>query len=279
MMKPSATFQPRSSDQMPATSSSAADDDGDHADRAVLAVQVRGRALLDRRLDLAHALVAGRLLEDPARQVSAIGNGQQAADQGEEHVVLHQERLHDRLCSLSKKRPACRRAAGSQAHRGARRDRNRRARLSDAGCALACDGLRVHGVGHAERARPACRKPSGASSGRRRKNVLSVQPHREHEQEAEQEEADADHDRRARSGRARSSSRRGSGRCRRRSTCRAPRTARCRRRGRHARQQERPRALVQLAAEVDRAGEAGDAVVERDHHAERPRRRRRGRCR
>ena len=79
------------------------DDHRHDADRAVLAVEVGRRTLLDRRLDLAHALVAGRLLQHPARQVRAVGNGQQATDQGEEHVVLHQERLHDRLCSLSRR--------------------------------------------------------------------------------------------------------------------------------------------------------------------------------
>ena len=77
------------------------DDDGDDADGAVLAVEVGGRTLLDRRLDLAHALVAGRLSQHPAREVRAVGHGQQATDQGEEHVVLHQERLHNRLCSVS----------------------------------------------------------------------------------------------------------------------------------------------------------------------------------
>ncbi len=121
MMKPSATFQPSSSVQMPAISSSAATIDGDDADRAVLAVEVGRRALLDRRLDLAHALVAGRLLQHPARQVRAVGHGQQATDQGEEHVVLHQERLHDRLCSLSRRNQpdAARQASRRTAARGA----------------------------------------------------------------------------------------------------------------------------------------------------------------
>ncbi len=52
------------------------DDDGDDADRAVLAVEVCRGTLLDRRLDLAHPLVAGRLLQHPAREVRAVGHGQ-----------------------------------------------------------------------------------------------------------------------------------------------------------------------------------------------------------
>ena len=73
------------------------DHDRDDADRAVLPIQVRVRTLLDRRLDLAHALVAGGLLEDPRREVQAVRDGGETADKGDEHVVLRQEALHGLL--------------------------------------------------------------------------------------------------------------------------------------------------------------------------------------
>ena len=80
------------------------DHDRDDADGAVLPVQVGVRALLDRSLDLAHALVARRLLEDPGGQVQAVRDCGKAADKGDEHVVLRQEALHGLLAPESERR-------------------------------------------------------------------------------------------------------------------------------------------------------------------------------
>ena len=49
-------------------------------DSGVLAVEVGARAFLDGAGDLAHALVAGRLLVDPASGPQAIGDGDDGAD-------------------------------------------------------------------------------------------------------------------------------------------------------------------------------------------------------
>ena len=87
-----------------ASSSRRRDHDGDDADGAVLPVQVGVRAFLDRSLDLAHALVARRLLQDPRGQIQAVRDCGEAADKGDEHVVLRQEALHGLLAPERERR-------------------------------------------------------------------------------------------------------------------------------------------------------------------------------
>ncbi len=92
----------------------------------------------------------GDCCQHPARQVRAVGHGQQATDQGEEHVVLHQERLHGRLCSLSRRnQPDAARQAS-----GLRRTAARAAIVTgSAGCTrrmrAACDCPRLPGASSA----------------------------------------------------------------------------------------------------------------------------------
>ena len=68
-------------------------DDGDDADRRVLASEVR-RAFLHGAGDLLHPLGACRLLEDPPRQVQADGNLEERADQREQDCVVLEEVGH-----------------------------------------------------------------------------------------------------------------------------------------------------------------------------------------
>ena len=59
-------------------------------DRHVLPLEVGRGALLNGTRDLAHALVAGRLLEKPDGQPEPVRHRDPCADQGDEHGVMHE---------------------------------------------------------------------------------------------------------------------------------------------------------------------------------------------
>ena len=74
--------------------------DRDDRDRRVLLLQVGRSALLNGAGDLAHPLVAGRLLEQPPGQIEPVAHGHAGTDEAEEHGVMH-EPVHQ-FCSLTK---------------------------------------------------------------------------------------------------------------------------------------------------------------------------------
>ena len=65
--------------------------DRDDGDRLVLAAQIGGGALLDRRCDLAHPLVARGQPEQPDREPDAVRDGEQAAQEREQDGVISEE--------------------------------------------------------------------------------------------------------------------------------------------------------------------------------------------
>ena len=78
-------------------------------DRHVLALQVRGGALLHGARDLLHALVAGRLLEDPRGQPEPVPDSNTGADEGDEYRMVH-EPVH----SVAPSRDSQRRGFGAR---------------------------------------------------------------------------------------------------------------------------------------------------------------------
>ena len=66
-------------------------DDADAGDRRVLAVQVRGCALLDGGRDRLHALVAGRQRQQRPRRQGAVDDGGGCAHERNQHAVLRQK--------------------------------------------------------------------------------------------------------------------------------------------------------------------------------------------
>src|SRR5207253_8502351 len=58
-------------------------------------LQIRSCAFLDRALDLAHPLVAGRLAEQPAGKSDAVCDCDPGADEREEHRVVVEETPDD----------------------------------------------------------------------------------------------------------------------------------------------------------------------------------------
>ena len=70
--------------------------DRDDGDRLVLAAQIGRGALLDRRCDLAHPLVARGQPEQPDREPDAVSDGEESAQEREQHGVISEE-AHCRL--------------------------------------------------------------------------------------------------------------------------------------------------------------------------------------
>src|SRR5581483_12466773 len=66
-------------------------DDRHDRDRHVLAAEICRRALLDGAADLAHALVSGRLFEDPVGQADPEADRDSRAQQREQHGVMMEE--------------------------------------------------------------------------------------------------------------------------------------------------------------------------------------------
>ena len=73
--------------------------DGDARDRHVLAAQVGRGALLDGAGDLLHPLVAGRLPQQPHREVEPETHGDARAQEREEHRVVVEEVHQASVCA------------------------------------------------------------------------------------------------------------------------------------------------------------------------------------